>query len=160
MKLNICILSSPYSKDMGRRLQWTVTEPIKTRWFDRVCSHDSMKISLIFYLLVAFYLKNAFVFFSKRSQHNLLLVSNKAMRDYDNLFKILILEREEEQGERERKRKWEKHLFIVLLMCAFIGWLLCVPLLRTEPTTLVNGDDALTNWATWPGLMRTLKAES
>ena len=34
---------------------------------------------------------------------------------------------------------------------AFIGWFLHVPWSGIEPSTLVYQDDALTNWATWPG---------
>ena len=53
--------------------------------------------------------------------------------------------------EGERKKQREKHRFVVPLIYAFIGWFLYVPWFGIEPTTLAYRDDALTNWATWPG---------
>ena len=39
------------------------------------------------------------------------------------------------------------------LIHAFIGWFLYVPWLGIEPATLAHQDDALTTWATQPGLI-------
>ena len=48
-------------------------------------------------------------------------------------------------------RKREKHWFVVPLIYAFIGWLPYVPWPGIKPATLMYQDDALTNWAPWPG---------
>ena len=57
--------------------------------------------------------------------------------------------------EREKKGEREKHQFVVPLIHAFTGGFLYVPCPGIKPTTLVYGDDALTNWATrpWPAAL-------
>lgn len=47
----------------------------------------------------------------------------------------------------------EKHLSVVPLIHAFLGWLLYVPWPGIKPSTLAYVDDTLTNWATSPGLL-------
>ena len=49
------------------------------------------------------------------------------------------------------KRERNIDLLVYLFIYAFIGWFLYVPRLGFEPTTLMYQDDALPNWATWPG---------
>ena len=64
-----------------------------------------------------------------------------------------MLEREREEGKGgERERERERERFVFPLIYVFIGWFLYVPCPEIEPVTLEYGDDALTNWATQPGL--------
>ena len=70
------------------------------------------------------------------------------------IFYLLMREREKERQtdrqrhtETERERGW----FVVLLIDAFIVCFLYVPKPGIKPTTLVNWDDTLSNWSTWPG---------
>ena len=46
----------------------------------------------------------------------------------------------------------ERHRSASPLIYAFLAWPLHGPWLWMEPTTMVYQDDALTDWATWPGL--------
>ena len=56
----------------------------------------------------------------------------------------------ERDGGKEREGE---HRCVVLLIYALIGWFLYVPWPGIKPAALVGWDDALTNWATWPGLL-------
>ena len=58
--------------------------------------------------------------------------------------------RAERARERETDRQTDRHWFVVPLIYAFIGWFLYVPWLGIESATVVNWDNALTKWATWP----------
>ena len=51
----------------------------------------------------------------------------------------------------ERGREKEKHQFVVPLISVFINCFLYVPWLGIKSATLAYQNDALTNWATWPG---------
>ena len=62
--------------------------------------------------------------------------------------KILFIDFREREGKREK----QKLQFVVPLIDTLIGWFLYMAWLGIEPTTLEYWDDALTNWATWPGL--------
>ena len=66
-------------------------------------------------------------------------------------FKFLLILERERKGGRGREKEIERERFVVPLIYAFIGWLWYVPWLDIKPTTLVDRDDALTNWVTWPG---------
>ena len=68
------------------------------------------------------------------------------------LFLVIFRKRKGEgrkEGERERER--EKHQCVVQLIDEFIGCFLYVPWPEIKPTTLVHGDNTLTNRATRPG---------
>ena len=58
--------------------------------------------------------------------------------------------------EREKGEEREKHRSVVPLISAFTGWLY-VLWWEIEPATLAYWDDALTNWATQPGLKYIFK---
>ena len=72
------------------------------------------------------------------------------IRFFKNFFKRLILEIQRgEGGEREREKERERGRgnmdFVAPPIHAFTGCSLCVPRLGSEPTALVNQDDALSN---------------
>ena len=58
------------------------------------------------------------------------------------------------EWERERRERGQ-HLLVIPLIYAFTDWFLYVPWPAIKPMTLANGDDALTNWATWPRRTRS-----
>ena len=57
-----------------------------------------------------------------------------------------------QRKKASRGRGREKHLFVVPLVYAFIGWFLYVPWSEIKPTMLARQDNTPTNWATQPGL--------
>ena len=70
-------------------------------------------------------------------------------------FIVIFLERkrngERRETDRQTGRQTQTHQFVPLLY-TFIGSFLYVPWPGMGPPTLAYGDDALTTWATWPGL--------
>ena len=82
--------------------------------------------------------------------HSYLIAHLPTFVSLKKFFKRLILEIQRgEGGEREREKERERGRgnmdFVAPPIHAFTGCSLCVPRLGSEPTALVNQDDALSN---------------
>ena len=95
------------------------------------------------YLLTFFSVLSIYYFWIGKTNQQEVIVSNSH---------FFIDFRGREEGGRGR------HQCIVLLIYEFIDWFLYVPWQRIKPATLAYWNDALTNWAIWPGPLNCFKS--